>query len=139
MPYYFVKYSAYQLLSGGGGVNLSVNTVNSALIIHRINEHLEQQRTLSPHTLSIRGAGKVDFAMLTLRHLFGMFVLRIFGFEAQKIDCVMFFVTRTPIGKINVSLIKVRCWVSLRITTNTLGYNLSISLLFKSLNNKAYI
>ena len=68
---------------GGGALTLAVSTVNFALITYKINEYLEQQRILSPHTFSIRDAAKVAFAMLVLRYLLCIFALghSVLGFK----------------------------------------------------------
>ena len=78
-----MKCNAYYVLSGEGGVNKAVNTVNSVLIMHGSNEYPEQQRALSPCAPSIWDAGKVAFVMLVLRHLLCMFGLghSVLGFK----------------------------------------------------------
>ena len=47
--YYVVKLNTYYLLSGGGGVNLADNTVNSALITDKNNEQPEKPRAALRH------------------------------------------------------------------------------------------
>ena len=73
------------MLSGGGAVNHADGTVNSELITHKINEHPEQQHTLSPRTPSIRGVGKVASAMLVLMHLLCIFTLGHSVLEFKKL------------------------------------------------------